>query len=853
MIERMVSFHGLRLRPGLLLGLISLAWHVDLAFAAGPNPILFVTQAPQPTEANNSVISNVFLGVGAGFGNHLGSTLYAPRGGDLWLGKPNGSLTNLLLTNLTRSLGFGLAGVQHTNGIAVREPQVHWDGTRALFSMVVGAPQNASDTDVFFWQIYELTGLPDGPYAITNIPGQPTNYNNVGPCYSPDGRIIFASDRPRDGSPHLYPQLDEYNDFPTVTGLWSLDPVSGDLHLLNHTPSGVFTPFVDSSGRLVFIRWDHLVQDRNATDDRIATMTNGTPINGTFNFADESVNAAFDLNDRSESFPEPRTFDGTNLAALKVNGNAFNSFFPWTTFLDGSGEEVLNHMGRHDLFQSFKRSFTNDDNLIDFSISTRTNSQNFLNNFFWVREDPRTNGVYFGVDSPDFGSHAAGQIVSITAPSGLNADSCFLTYITPKTNNSPNTYGTYRNPLPMSDGSLVAAFATNTTAADSNIGTFTSPQSRYKFRLYSLKHTGAFWFADQPLTPGLSNNVVDGKVIQYVNGQLVTNNGALWELDPVEVRASASPPLLANSVNGTEQQVFAEEGVDVSLFQKYLKVNNLALIVSHNVTRRDRADRQQPFNLRIAGTTNVTWGPTNVALLGTNSPKLYDIAHIQFLQADQLRGYTGGGTNPAAGRRVLATALHDPAADNVPDLAGATGSVKLADDGSFAALVPARRAVTHQLLGTNNESVVKERYWLTYQPGEIRTCKNCHGINTADQTGINGPPENKPQALRDLLQYWKTQNASLVGVQTNANTNYLAVTFKRRAGVSNVTHTVELSDDLASWAPGSIYSATGNIPNTPLTTEVSRTGTNTETIVIRENAPLGSAARRFLRVRVSGP
>ena len=151
-------------------------------------------------------------------------------------------------------------------------------------------------------------------------------------------------------------------------------------------------------------------------------------------------------------------------------------------------------------------------------------------------------------------------------------------------------------------------------------------------------------------------------------------------------------------------------------------------------------------------------GPTNVALLGTNSPKLYDIAHIQFLQADQLRGYTGGGSNPAAGRRVLATALHDPAADNVPDPAGATGSVKLADDGSFAALVPARRAVTHQLVGTNNESVVKERYWLTYQPGEIRTCKNCHGINTADQTGINGPPENKPQALRDLLQYWKSQN-----------------------------------------------------------------------------------------------
>jgi len=503
------------------------------------------------------------------------------------------------------------------------------------------------------------------------------------------------------------------------------------------------------------VRWDHLVQDRNATDDRLATITNGVPTNGTFNYADESANSTFDLNDRSEVFPEPRTFDGTNLASLKVNGNAFNSFFPWTTFLDGSGEEVLNHMGRHDFLPTFKRSFTNDDNLIDFSITTRSNSQNYINNFFWIREDPRTNGIYLGIDSPDFGMHAAGQIVSITAPMGTNADKCFISYLTPKTNNAPNAYGAYRNPLPMSDGSLVAAFATNTTTTDSNIGTASTPQSRYKFRLYSLKQTGSLWFADQPLTLGLSNNAANGQVIQYVSGRLVTNNGALWELDPVEVRSNAPPPALSNAINLTEQQVFAAEGVDIALFQKYLRANNLALVVSHNVTRRDHADRQQPFNLRIAGTTNVTYGPTNVAVLGTNAPRLYDIAHIQFLQADQRRSLTGGSTNVQPGRRVLATALHEPAADNIADPNGLAGSLKLGDDGSFAALLPARRAMTHHLLGTNNESLVKERYWITYQPGEIRTCKNCHGINTADQTGINGPPENPAQALHDLLQSWK--------------------------------------------------------------------------------------------------
>jgi len=841
-----------RKRIGYFVGMVcTLIWLIQSAEAAGPNPFLFVTQVPVPNEVNDNIVTNVFLGIGAGFGNHLAGTRYAARGGDLWLAKPNGSLTSVTLTNITRGLGLGLAGTQHTNGIAVRDPSAHWSGQRALFSMVVGAPKNAADTNAFYWQLYELIGLPNGPYAITKIPGQPTNYNNVSPCYTPDGRIVFASDRPRDGSPPLYPQLDEYNDFPTVTGLWSLDPVGGDFHLLNHTPSGAFTPSVDSFGRLIFVRWDHLVQDRNATDDRIAIMTNGVPTNGTFNYVDESANSSFDLTDRLENFPEPRTFDATNLAVLKVNGNAFNSFFPWTMFLDGSGEEVLNHMGRHDFLQSFKRSFTNDNNLIDFTITSRTNSQNFINNFFWIREDPRTNGVYWGIDSPDFGMHAAGQIVTMTAPIGLNADSCYISYLTPKTNNAPNTYGAYRNPLPMSDGSLIAAFATNTTAFDSNSGTITLPQSRYKFRLYSLKQTGNLWFADQPLTTGLSNSP-SGQVVQYVNGILVTNTGPLWELDPVEVRTVNPPPILANSVNGTELAVFASEGVDVTLFQKYLRMNNLALIVSHNVTKRDRADRQQPFNLRIAGTTNVTWGPTNS---GVTNPKLYDIAYIQFLQADQRRGLAASSTNFLPGRRVLATPLHEPAADNVPVTNGVEGCLKLADDGSFAALVPARRATTHQLLGTTNDSVVKERYWITYQPGEIRTCKNCHGINTADQSfgQTNGPPNNSPQALSDLLKFWKTQNTPVVTVQTNGNTNYVAISFKRRLGVSNVTHTVELSDDLTTWLSGSSYSGTNVNANTPLTTEVSRIGTNTESITVRENVPIDSAPKRFLRVKVSSP
>ena len=45
---------------------------------------------------------------------------------------------------------------------------------------------------------------------ITKVPNQPANYNNISPIYGTDDRIIFVSDRPRNGASHLYPQLDEY-------------------------------------------------------------------------------------------------------------------------------------------------------------------------------------------------------------------------------------------------------------------------------------------------------------------------------------------------------------------------------------------------------------------------------------------------------------------------------------------------------------------------------------------------------------------------------------------------------------------------------------------------------------------
>ena len=74
--------------------------------------------------------------------------------------------------------------------------------------------------------------------------------------------------------------------------------------------------------------------------------------------------------------------------------------------------------------------------------------------------------------------------------------------------------------------------------------------------------------------------------------------------------------------------------------------------------------------------------------------------------------------------------------------------------------------MTWQLTDPTGAPVVRERYWLTFQPGEMRSCTSCHGINTTDQAN-NPVPVNEPAALHMLLQAWKAQTGKLAGRRTS--------------------------------------------------------------------------------------
>lgn len=630
---------------------------------ATTNPVLFVTQVPMDED---------FTTIGSTFGNHSGQVDSVPRGGDLWIRYPDGTLKNL-----TRAAGFGMEGRQGASAIAVREPSVHWTGTKALFSMVIGAPEQYQWNE-YYWQIYEITGLSNAQTpVIRKIANQPPNYNNVSPIYATDDRILFTSDRPRNGARHLYPQLDEYEEAPTVTGLWSLNEVTGELRILNHSPSGVFSPSVDSYGRVVFTRWDHLQRDQQADDE-----TNGY---GTFDYSDESANAAR-LDQRVEVFPEPRSSRTDLLAGTNLEGLSINHFFPWEINEDGTSEETLNHIGRHELHSYFNRSMNDDDALEEF-IGIGNNT---LLNMFQIKEDPTRPGRYFGTDAPEFDTHASGRIVRLDAELGKPADEIEVSYVTPADTDR------YRDPLPLANGSLLVV---------------------HDFRIKSLDL--------ESLTPGTSVNVS-----YWSPDVLVTHNGPLWELTPVEVRARPRPTARTTPLEEPEARVFREEGVNVDAFKSDLKKKNLAVVVSRDVTRRDTADKQQPYNLRVAG--------KQAPLAG----KSYEVAHMQFFEAQQLRGI-GGVASPRPGRRVLARAH---------------SSTNIASDGSMAAFVPAARALSWQTTDPAGVPVVRERYWLTFQPGEVRVCSACHGVNTRDQLGQPAPTQS-PEALRILLRAWKAQQA----------------------------------------------------------------------------------------------
>ncbi len=695
---------------------------------------MFVTQTP---------LSADFANVVSTFGNHRGGTGHAPRGGDLYIRYGDGTLRNV-----TQELGFG---VNSGEEIAVRDPHVHWDGGKALFSMVVGGTTMNDYTPVYF-QIYEVTGIGKGETAQIRKLAQPNDYNNVAPCYGTDDRIIFTSDRPRNGDRDLYPQLDEYESTPTVSGLWVMDTDGSNLKILDHSPSGDFDPFVDSFGRVLFTRWDHLQRDQQADGDIVSIINGGSGSYDVVTYDSEDSDTNHALAPGDETFPEQRGQYGQNAPnptwddmQATENGHRFNVFFPWMIHEDGAELETLNHIGRLEL-SSYIPSARN---YLPEAYSFLTPR---IQNFMQICESPTRPGYYYAVNCPEFFTHSAGQVVGLYGPPGMNADDMAIEYVThEETANAiddndsrpPGHAGLFRNPLAASDGTL---WAVHSDSPYQDAGTIADPgspaprpySSRYNFNIRQLVPGGP----NGAMVPGLRLTAPINKSIQYFDNyryRTVSYSGPMWELQPVEIKSRPRPSARTAEIPAIEQNMLLTQlggPSGLNALRTYLETNSLALLISRDVTQR--ADEQQDINLKIH------WSSHETAESGS-TPK--EIAWMQLYEGLQLRGYDRDG------RRVLARPIDDalnPAESGAPE-----GAVKLGDDGSMAAFVPAERALSWQTAELNGDGAVRERYWVTFKAGEIRVCANCHGINNTDVFGQTSPT-NEPQALTRLLDWWKT-------------------------------------------------------------------------------------------------
>src|SRR5208282_5377919 len=98
----------------------------------------------------------------------------------------------------------------------------------------------------------------------------------------------------------------------------------------------------------------------------------------------------------------------------------------------------------------------------------------------------------------------------------------------------------------------------------------------YDFRLKFLEFTNGYYAPGAMLTPGLTNQALYLDPNNYLIDQ---QTNLVWEFDPVEVMARPRPVPYSVPIAAPELAAFAAANVDVSAFQNYLRVHQLALIV----------------------------------------------------------------------------------------------------------------------------------------------------------------------------------------------------------------------------------------------------------------------------------
>src|SRR5262249_29515106 len=149
---------------------------------------------------------------------------------------------------------------------------------------------------------------------------------------------------------------------------------------------------------------------------------------------------------------------------------------------DGTGEETLNHVGRHEFAGGADAAVSGDPNIVSTNQVGANKGGYEIDGMLQISEDPLEPGTYYAIDTPEFQTHASGRVVKMIGPVGMSADKMTLSALT------KSSSGHYRSPVRLGDGTMIAVHTTS-TQVESGSGS----NSSYAFRLKKLKLANGSW------------------------------------------------------------------------------------------------------------------------------------------------------------------------------------------------------------------------------------------------------------------------------------------------------------------------------------------------------------------------
>ncbi|HEX9638424.1 MAG TPA: hypothetical protein VGB99_12860 [Acidobacteriota bacterium] len=267
-------------------------------------------------------------------------------------------------------------------------------------------------------------------------------------------------------------------------------------------------------------------------------------------------------------------------------------------------------------------------------------------------------GRYIANWSPEFSAFGSGALCILDRSLGDNSNPIFITQEQARYD-QPSQSGRYKYPYPLDPDTLVVAYAPGAVYEDGSIP---------DFGIYRIDLSGP------------------------ASRVLLTNDPAMWDLEPVVVEARTPPPQLPSTLDLGQ---------------------TTGLLVSKNIFLRDDTRQPQP-----------------------DSSQVFGVRVLRHARRSEPDG--------------------DFTADREYEPAEILGAAPVFADGSFAARVPADENYVFQSLNQKGQAWVSERFWETARPGETRTCEGCHsphGFSSADVPLALGAPSDFSASARRVVTF----------------------------------------------------------------------------------------------------